>query len=120
MPNILHRLTIDAPPERVAELIADTHGIEQWWTGRPVTGDDTIGGQLSVYFNDSATPAGTFEAIERSPQRITCRCVAGPNDWIDTPITYALTPRDDGGTTLLFSHAAWRQENEFIYGCSTN
>jgi hypothetical protein len=44
----------------------------------------------------------------------------GPDDWIDTRINYALNPRDDGGTTLLFSHEGWQQQNEFMHGCSTN
>jgi uncharacterized protein YndB with AHSA1/START domain len=120
MPNILHRLTIDAPPERVAELAASTQGIEQWWTGHPVTGDDNTGGQLSIYFSDPANPAATFQVLERSPEQIIWRCVAGPQDWIDTRITYTLKPRDDGGTTLLFIHEGWLQENEFMNGCSTN
>ena len=66
------------------------------------------------------TPAATFEVIERSPAQIAWRCVDGPPDWIDTRITYAIKPRGDGGTTLLFSHEGWRQENEFMNGCSTN
>src|SRR5664280_2411837 len=120
MPNILHRLSIDAPPERVHQLAATREGIQQWWTGHPVSGDEEIGGQLSVYFRDPATPAATFEVGERSPGRVAWRCVDGPRDWIDTRITYALEPRDDGGTTLLFSHGGWQQENEFMNGCSTN
>jgi uncharacterized protein YndB with AHSA1/START domain len=120
MPNILHRLTIDAPPERVHQLAATREGIQRWWTGRPVTGDDKIGGKLSVYFRDSTAPAATFEVLERSPERIVWRCVDGPHDWIDTRITFAPTARTDGGTTLLFSHQGWQQENEFMNGCSTN
>jgi uncharacterized protein YndB with AHSA1/START domain len=120
MPNILHRLTIDAPPERVYELAATREGLEQWWTGRPVTGDDKIAGLLSFYFRDPTDPAATFEVVERSQDRIVWRCVGGPDDWIDTRVTYALRPREDGGTTLLFRHDGWRQENEFMNGCSTN
>jgi uncharacterized protein YndB with AHSA1/START domain len=120
MPNILHRLTIDAPPERVAELVASTQGIEKWWTGHPVTGDDKLGGQLSVSFRDDGVPAATFEVLERSPEQIVWRCVGGPDDWIETSITFAPKPRPDGGTTLLFSHEGWQQENEFMNGCSTN
>jgi uncharacterized protein YndB with AHSA1/START domain len=119
MPNILHRLTIDAPPERVHQLAATREGIQQWWTGRPVAGDDELGGQLSVYFGESANPAATFEVLERNPEQIVWRCVHGPRDWIDTRITYTLKPRDDGGTTLLFSHEGWQHENEFMNGCST-
>jgi uncharacterized protein YndB with AHSA1/START domain len=120
MPNILHRLTIDAPPERVHQLAATREGIQQWWTGRPVTGEDTIGGQLSVYFRDLSRPAAVFEVVERSPEQIVWRCVNGHGDWIDTRITFAPRPRPDGGTTLMFSHEGWKQENEFMNGCSTN
>jgi uncharacterized protein YndB with AHSA1/START domain len=120
MPNILHRLTIDAPLERVHQLAATKEGIEQWWTGRPVAGDDAIGGKVSVYFRDPAKAAATFEVAERDPQRIVWRCADGPQDWVDTRITFALASREDGGTTLLFSHEGWQQENEFMNGCSTN
>jgi len=120
MPNILHRLTIDASPERVGQLATTTQGIEQWWTGRLVAGEDAIGGQLSVYFSDSTRAAAVFEVVERSPETIIWRCLDGPSDWINTRIIFALTPRADGGTTLLFSHEGWQKENEFMNGCSTN
>lgn len=120
MPNILHRLTIDAPPERVHELAATKEGIQRWWTPHPVAGDDSVGGQLAVYFSDGERAAAVFEVLERTPQRIVWRCVEGPSDWLDTRITFAPKPRDDGGTTLLFSHEDWKQENEFMNGCSTN
>jgi uncharacterized delta-60 repeat protein len=99
MPNILHRLSIDAPPERVHHLAATREGIQRWWTGHPVAGDDEIGGRFEVYFREPANPAATFEVVECSPGRIVWRCADGPHDWIDTRITYALKPRDDGGTT---------------------
>jgi uncharacterized protein YndB with AHSA1/START domain len=120
MPNILHRLSIDAPPQRVHQLAATREGIQQWWTGRPVTGEAHVGGELSVYFREHANPAAVFEVLERSQERIVWRCINGPHDWIDTRITYELEARDDGGTTLLFSHEGWQDENEFMNGCSTN
>ncbi|HEX5193943.1 MAG TPA: SRPBCC domain-containing protein [Solirubrobacteraceae bacterium] len=120
MPNILHRLTIDAPLERVHEHAATKEGIQQWWTGRPVVGDDAPGGRLEVYFGDRERAAAAFEVLERRPQRIVWRCVEGPRDWLDTRVTFDLARRADGGTTLLFSHEGWQQENEFMNGCSTN
>jgi uncharacterized protein YndB with AHSA1/START domain len=120
MPNILHRLTIDAPAERVHELTATTAGIAQWWTGRELSGDPAEGGRIAAYFGDSTSPAATFEVLERRPDRVSWRCVEGPQDWIDTRVVYALSARADGGTTLMFSHEGWRTENEFMSGCSTN
>lgn len=123
MPNILHRLTIEAPPQRVHQLATTKAGIQQWWTGHPVAGDDNIGGQLSVFFcdpTDFTKPAAIFEVLERSPDRTVWRCVDGPDDWIDTRITFAPTARPDGSTTLIFCHEGWQQESEFMNGCSTN
>ena len=105
MANILHRLTIDAPLQRVQELVATSEGLGSWWTGRPVVGDDTAFG---------------CEVIAREPQRVAWRVVEGPQSWLDTRINFELAPREDGGTTLLFSHAGWREESEFMHGCSTN
>jgi hypothetical protein len=68
MPNILHRFSIDASPEQVHELAATREGIQQWWTGHPVAGDDSVGGEIAVYFRHPAeAPAATFEVVERSP-----------------------------------------------------
>jgi hypothetical protein len=71
----------------------------------------------------SATPPTPLQPSKSSnapPEQVVWRCVDGPQDRIDTRITYALNPRDDGGTTLLFSHEGWQQENELMNGCSTN
>ena len=120
MPNILHRLTIDAPTARVHELAATCDGIQQWWTNRAVTGDDSVGGRIDVYFGDQQSAAAGFEVLERKPEQIAWRCVDGPSDWVGTRIVFALKPRDDGGTTLVFTHEGWAAESEFMHGCSTN
>jgi uncharacterized protein YndB with AHSA1/START domain len=116
MPEILHRFTIDAPPERVHDLIATKEGVQRWWTGHANAGDDT---SLSVFFRDG-DPAAIFEIVEGAPERIVWRVVEGPSDWIGTTVTFALGSRPDGGTTLLFTHAGWREANEFMGGCSSN
>jgi uncharacterized protein YndB with AHSA1/START domain len=116
MPDILHRFTIDAPPERVHDLIASKEGVERWWTGHPNSGDD---GTLSVHFADG-DPAAVMRVAEDTPERIVWRVVDGPSDWIDTTVTFELRRRTDDGTTLLFTHGGWREANEFMHGCSTN
>ncbi|HVY96194.1 MAG TPA: SRPBCC domain-containing protein [Solirubrobacterales bacterium] len=120
MANILHRISIDAPPERVHELAATKEGIQRWWTSHPLSGEDSVGGRLAVHIGDPERAAAVFEVLEREPRRIVWRCVEGPEDWLDTRVTFALEPCGDGGTTLLFKHEGWREENEFMHGCSTN
>ena len=116
MPDIVHRFTIDAPRERVHELIATKEGVERWWNAHPNAGDDST---LQIFFGGE-DPAAVMHIVEDTPERIVWRVVDGPTDWVDTTVTFALQPWADGGTTLLFTHRDWREVNEFMHGCSTN
>ena len=120
MPDILHRISIDAPPERVHDLIATTEGVARWWTGRQLTGESSAGSRFSVYFGDASEPAAVMEVTADKPDEVTWRVVNGPAEWIDTLITFTLRPAASGGTTLLFTHAGWAEASEFMSGCSTN
>lgn len=120
MPDILHRISIDSPKDRVHDLIATTDGIARWWTGRPLTGRSAVGERFRVYFGDAEDAAAVMEVVSDTPDEVAWRVVDGPLPWIDTVITFALRPTDDGGTTLLFTHAGWREAGEFMGGCTTN
>jgi uncharacterized protein YndB with AHSA1/START domain len=120
MPDILHRISIDAPPPRVHGLIASTDGIARWWTGRPLTGEHAVGSGFSIYFGDARKPAAAMDVVSDTPDQVVWRVTDGPDSWIGTRITFALRPRGDGGTTLLFTHADWQEASEFMSGCSTN
>jgi uncharacterized protein YndB with AHSA1/START domain len=120
MPDILHRISIDAPTERVHELIATTDGIARWWSGRSLDGSAEAGGSFGVYFADAAKPAAVMRVMASTPDHITWRVEEGPESWLDTLITFTLRPHGSDGTTLLFTHAGWQEASEFMSGCSTN
>ena len=120
MPDILHRISIDAPQEHVHDLIATTDGVARWWTGRPLDGESAVGGRFGVYFGDMEKPAAVMQVVTDTPDEVSWRVVEGPGEWIDTVITFALRSTGAGQTTLLFSHSDWRAASEFMSGCSTN
>jgi len=120
MPDILHRISIDATPQYVHDLIADTDGIARWWTGRPLTGEHAIGSSFGVHFGDTERPAAVMEVLDDGPDRVEWRVLSGPDSWIGTRIEFVLRPGGDDGTTLLFAHSEWKEAGEFMSGCSTN
>ena len=120
MPDILHRISIDASPDTVHDLVATIEGVGRWWTGHPVEGDSAVGGRFEVRFSDGGTPAVVMETQSETPDRVVWRVAQGPDSWNGTVITFALGPSNDGGTTLLFSHEDWSETSEFMSGCSTN
>ncbi|WP_405658059.1 SRPBCC domain-containing protein [Streptomyces sp. NBC_00079] len=108
------------PAELLLDLIASTDGIARWWTGRPLTGDHAIGSSFSVYFGEAEQPAAVLQVLTDTPDHVEWRVTDGPDTWTDTRITFTLRPSSHGGTTLLFTHADWKQASEFMSGCSTN
>jgi uncharacterized protein YndB with AHSA1/START domain len=120
MADIHHRVSIEAPPSEVHELIATKEGIARWWTGQPVGGGDGVGEQLALYFSRGDTPSAVMEVVSDSSEEIVWRCVAGPEEWLGTRVTFILKPHSDSGTTLLFEHAGWQEATEFMSGCSSN
>jgi uncharacterized protein YndB with AHSA1/START domain len=120
MPDILHRISIDAPPRRVHDLIASTDGIARWWTGWPLTGEHAVGSGFGVYFGDTDRPAAVMQVLTDTADEVQWLVTDGPDTWIDTRITFTLRPSGHRGTTLLFAHAGWQQASEFMSGCSTN
>ena len=120
MPDILHRISIDAPRDRVHDLVTTTEGIGRWWSGRPAEGDPSVGGSFSVFFVDSDTATATFTLDSSTPAEVVWRVTDGPESWIGTAITFDLRPAGDTSTTLLFTHSDWAETSEFMHGCSTN
>lgn len=120
MVDIVHRVGIKAPIEKVYSAVATTEGVAGWWT-RETTGDSTPGGMIDVRF---LTPAGdeigemTMEVTALEPdRRVRWRVVAGPEEWIGTDVTFDLTQEGDY-TILLFGHRNWREAVEFTAHCS--
>lgn len=120
MPDILHRISIDASPNDVRDLVATTDGIARWWTGRPLDGDSTVGGKFGVYFGDGDKAAAVMQMETATVDEVAWRVIEGPDEWIDTLITFVLRPATNGATTLMFTHSDWRAASEFMSGCSTN
>src|SRR5260370_36460684 len=92
MPDILHRISIDAPREAVHDLVATTDGIARWWTGRPLEGDSTVGSRFAVFFGDADTPAAVMEVQSDMADEIVWRGHVRPHPRIGTLITVAAPP----------------------------
>jgi uncharacterized protein YndB with AHSA1/START domain len=64
MPDILHRFTVDAPRERVHDLIATKEGVERWWNAHPNTRDDAT---LRVFFEGEEPGRGHARSSRTRP-----------------------------------------------------
>jgi uncharacterized protein YndB with AHSA1/START domain len=117
MSDIRHRVGIRAPISEVYSAVATREGVAEWWTS-DVEGESRPGGKLAFRFG-FPEPWVAMEVVELvAPTMVQWRCVEGPDEWMDTTITFELKAGEDD-TALLFTHAGWREPVEFMHHCST-
>ena len=111
MPDILHRVGINATPAKVYDALTTIEGLRHWWTTE-TKGKAKQGGLIDFGFC-------VMKVVEAKPNVLVhWNCVKGQEEWIDTEITFQLK-RKDGQTFVLFKHANWKKPVEFMHHCST-
>ena len=111
MPDILHLLTIDAPPERVYQALTTTEGVRNWWT-RDATLDSHVGGsgEFAFYDRKTVTKASIAELVP--PSRVGWRIADSTlPSWHGTSISFDLRPEGEG-TVLRFAHRGFREADD--------
>lgn len=120
MHHITHRIGIKAPATQVFQALSTLTGLAGWWT-EEVSGTPAVGGDLEFTFRtQSGDLLGrmSMEVREQScPHTVRWHCIAGPEDWIGTDITFELAEQDNQ-TIVLFGHRNWREATESSAHCS--
>jgi uncharacterized protein YndB with AHSA1/START domain len=111
MPDILHRVGIDARPEQVFNALTTIGGLRSWWSDT-ASGDAAQGGLVKYGFCD-------MQVVAAEPgQLVHWRCTGGPDEWLNTEVVFRLVWKD-GQTYVVFKHANWKEPVEFMHHCST-
>ena len=111
MPDILHRVGVGVPPERVYAALATIDGLRHWWVIE-TTGDASTGGSINFGFCEMAV-------VNAVPNELVhWRCTRGPAEWVGTEVVFSLEWKE-GQTFVLFKHADWKEPVEFMHHCST-
>ncbi len=120
MVNIIHRIGIRSSAEQVYKALSTIKGLSHWWT-EETEGYEKVGGKITFTFRSETEDVKgqmVMEVQELNPQKnIRWRCISGPDEWIDTEITFDLSQQDDQ-TIIIFGHRNWREQIEFTAHCS--
>ena len=111
MPDILHRVGIAAPIDKVYTALATLDGNRGWWDSN-ATSDAKEGGELAFFGH-------VFKVLEtRSNELVKWKCVRGSPEWVNTKVEFRLVSKDNQ-TFVTFTHADWKKPVEFMHHCST-
>jgi len=111
MPDILHRVGINAAPKKIFEALTTVPGLCHWWT-LETKGNAKKGGEINFGFCK-------MKVAEAKPGKLVhWKCVGGPKEWMDTEVTFQLQQKT-GQTFVLFKHTLWKEPVELMHHCST-
>lgn len=106
------KVTLNAAPTRVYEMLATERGVKAWWTPDCEVGG-AVGDRAVFRFGDMVDVM-RIDALEPGREirwhvlEQTNRLSEGASDnteWVGTDIIFRLSQNDDGGTNLHFRHA---------------
>jgi len=120
MADILHRVGIKSSLDEVYKALATREGPTAWWTSN-TQGESKVGGVLKFRFSSGGAEIGGFDmkVLELQPaKRVLWQVIDGPEEWIDTKISFDLKQADDHAI-VLFKHQGWKEPVEFMHHCST-
>ena len=120
MIDIIHRIGMKSTTDQVYKAITTKDGLAHWWT-EEVAGEEKLDGKIEFTFrSDNGEIKGKMimEVKGLNPQKdVQWRCIDGPEEWIDTDITFQLSQQDEQ-TIVIFGHRNWREAVEFTAHCS--
>ncbi len=82
--------------------------------GRPLYAQATR--RIECYHGNS--PMVVIEIADHEPSRVSWRSVEGPDEWLDTTISYDID-RDVDETAVTLTHGRLRVPTPFLGQCST-
>ena len=116
MAEIIHRVGIAVPADKVYETLTTDKGLSRWWT-TDTTGAGNVGSIINFRFNGGGP---NFQVVKLQPNTSVHWQHSGdmPPEWIDTEVSFQLSYKN-GQTYVLFSHSNWKEQSDFMAHCST-
>jgi uncharacterized protein YndB with AHSA1/START domain len=117
MPDMLHQIEIEAPPERVFAAVTTGSGLQGWWTGDAVA-EPRAGSvvELGFYGRSTIFRMRVDELVPAKTVRWTC--TGDEAEWAGTHLTWELR-ETDVGTELRLVHGGWVATDGWFANCNT-
>jgi uncharacterized protein YndB with AHSA1/START domain len=117
--DLIHRIGIAAPAEKIYRALTTEEGIKGWWT-TDVKLDPNVGGTAVFGFMQHAVEFQMRIQELTPPSLVRWQCEGGNSpDWIGTTQEFQLEPPADGEVLLKFCHGGWKSGGDHCYYCNT-
>jgi uncharacterized protein YndB with AHSA1/START domain len=115
MADILHKLEIKAPRDRVYQALSTQDGLAHWWT-HDTKAEPKVGSIAEFTFQKKFVQKMRIDDLQPG-KRVAWTAVEGTDEWQGTKITFDLS-EENGETVVRFGHRGWREASDFLAHCS--
>ncbi len=115
MPDIVHKININAPVEKVYDAVSTSEGLKGWWTEH-VDGESKEGEKLTFLFPETGPVMEVLELYTN--ELVKWKCTGSVEEWQDTIFTFEMEEKN-GGCELLFAQSGWADQSDFFAHCNT-
>lgn len=116
MPNIKHKLPIEAPVDVVFKAITNREGLAGWWTAAN-TGKPELGAIISFDFGEKYHNEMKIVRLELN-RHVEWVCLKGDPEWVGTHFRFELEKSGENSAIMRFGQTGWREETDFYANCN--
>lgn len=117
MVDILPKIIIKSPPDKVYKALTTQKGLAGWWT--PMTEAQPELDSIARFRFGDGSIGPEMQIMDLQPGRyVEWRCVDSLPEWIGTRLTFDIRPHEKGAE-LLFGHCDWESPTEFYMHCNS-
>ena len=118
--DLIHRIEIAAPAEKIYRALTTEEGIKAWWTSDVKMEAHAGGKAVFGFFKHSTIFQMRIEQLT-PPALVRWTCVENTTspDWIGTTQEFILEPQPAGEVLLKFCHGGWKSGGDHCYHCNT-
>jgi uncharacterized protein YndB with AHSA1/START domain len=116
MADILHKIEVRVPRDRVFEALSTQEGLARWWTTD--TKAQAKVGSIAEFGFRGGKFVQKMKIDELLPgKRVAWTATEGVDEWKGTTLTFDLS-EENGETVIRFGHRGWREASDFLAHCS--
>ena len=115
MTDILHRITIQAAPDRVFAALTVSEGLQSWWTQDSTATPES--GSVAVFKFLQGKVVFRMRIEELVPgKRLAWSCLGEPQEWEGTQLTWDLEGTESNGPICVLPTKGGLQRRESTQG----
>ena len=117
MAKISHKITVQAAPDRVFQVLSTAEGLKGWYTPQL---EGRVGEGKEVVLKFTGQEPFRWRLTESTPNsRVRWECVEGPGTAAGTTVTFRLVDKGDGRTSVELDHDGWPESHPAFTTCNT-